>query len=310
MAAENLSKSITVSQAIEAFISYIACVRGMSKKTVEAYSFDLSRFALMACIGKDTPIQDITLEDLRSCIATLSMKNSAPATINRFVSSVRSLFAYCRNFHYIKINPAFELKSVKQPKHLPRFMTSDEVDKLCAQPVKYELLWQTRDHALFELLYSTGCRLSEVVLLREKDFDSDYSSAIVTGKGSKERRVYLEKDARLAVKLYIQDKRKRFPDSKEEHLFVNWRGKALSNRGIAWIIKRYSGAEGTKHHVNPHAFRHTFATAMLSAGADIRLVQELLGHSSISTTQRYTHINTDRLIEMYNKAHPHGGSKK
>ena len=132
----------------------------------------------------------------------------------------------------------------------------------------------------------------------------------MTGKGKKDRRVYFEEDAQKALAAYLADRRERFGEADtEDALFVNQHGKKLTVRGIAYIISRYSGAEGTNHHVSPHAFRHTFATAMLTGGADVRLVQELLGHSSISTTQRYTHVTTDHMIEMYNKAHPHGGGK-
>ena len=142
------------------------------------------------------------------------------------------------------------------------------------------------------------------------DIDVDYGSAVVTGKGNKDRRVYFEADARTALVAYLADRRKRFGSADtDKALFVNQRGNKLTTRGIAYIVARYSGVEGTNRHVSPHAFRHTFATALLTGGADVRLVQELLGHSSISTTQRYTHVTTDRLIELYNKAHPHGGAK-
>ena len=247
---------------------------------------------------------------MRLCIGVLSKQKRAAASINRLIASVRSLFAYCKKFKYIAINPALELKTIKNPRRLPRFMTGAEVDKLCAAPHANELLWETRDRALFEMLYSSGCRVSEMASLVLTDLSADYSSAIVTGKGKKDRRVYFEQDARTALTAYLADRRERFGDADgEKALFVNQHGKKLTPRGIAYIIDRYSGAEGTNRHVSPHAFRHTFATAMLTGGADVRLVQELLGHASISTTQRYTHVTTDRLIELYNKAHPHGGAK-
>jgi integrase/recombinase XerC len=208
------------------------------------------------------------------------------------------------------VNVAFDLKTVKNPKKLPRFMTGAEVDRICKEPEINELLWEKRDKALFEMLYSSGCRASEIASLTLDDMSADFSSAMVTGKGKKDRRVYFEEDARKALKEYLDDRKKRFADKdSERHIFVNQRGGALTTGGIRLILSRYSGSEGTKHHISPHAFRHTFATAMISNGADVRLVQELLGHSSISTTQRYTHISTERMIEMYNQAHPHGGKK-
>ena len=192
---------------------------------------------------------------------------------------------------------------------MPRFLTGDEIDKLCMQPDVNELLWASRDKAIFEMMYSSGCRVSEVSSLKLSDISYDKGSAIVTGKGKKDRRVYFEKDAREAMEKYLPERKSLLEklgirDNVEE-LFVNQRGRPLTAHGIRWILERYSGAEGLNHHVSPHALRHTFATAMLSGGADVRVVQEMLGHSSVSTTQRYTHITTERLIDVYNKAHPH-----
>jgi integrase/recombinase XerC len=298
----------TVKDASEEFLLYLGTVRGMSLNTVSAYRSDLIQFAAMEGIGADCDMAAISAEDIRGCIAFLSKEKRAASSINRFIASVRSLFAYCRKFQYIQINPALDVKTVKIPKVLPHFMTGAEVDNLCAAPEKKELLWEKRDHALLEMLYSSGCRISEMASLKLEDISGDYSSAVVTGKGNKDRRVYFEEDSRKALIEYLDDRKKRFAKS-DLHVFVSQNGSALSVRGMRWIITRYSGPEGTNHHVNPHAFRHTFATAMLTGGADVRLVQELLGHASISTTQRYTHITTDRLIAEYNKAHPHGGNK-
>lgn len=299
---------MTVSDAISEYLSYIESVRTLSANTVTACRNDLGQFKEMPFIGSEREMTSIELEELKQCVGFLSKKKRSAASINRFISSVRSLFAYCRKFGHLQKNVAFELKTVKNPRKLPRFMTGDEIDKLCREPEVNELLWEKRDRALFEMLYSSGCRVSEIASLTLDDFGGDYSSAIVTGKGSKDRRVYFEKDAQNALKAYIEDRKKRFgEEDTERHIFVNQRGGPLTTGGIRMIINRYSGSEGTKHHVSPHAFRHTFATAMITNGADVRMVQEMLGHSSISTTQRYTHISTEKMIEMYNKAHPHSG---
>ncbi|MBO6220126.1 MAG: tyrosine-type recombinase/integrase [Treponema sp.] len=299
---------MTVSDAISEYLSYIESVRTLSANTLTACGNDLTQFKDMPFIGPARELSLIELEDLKQCVGFLSKKKRSAASINRFISSVRSLFAYCRKFGHLQKNVALELKTVKNPKKLPRFMTGAEIDKLCREPEVNELLWEKRDKALFEMLYSSGCRVSEIASLTLDDFGGDYSSAIVTGKGSKDRRVYFEKDAQNALKAYLEDRKKRFgEEDTERHIFVNQRGGALTTGGIRMIINRYSGSEGTKHHVSPHAFRHTFATAMITNGADVRMVQEMLGHSSISTTQRYTHISTEKMIEMYNKAHPHAG---
>ena len=186
-------------------------------------------------------------------------------------------------------------------------MTKEEVNELCNLPEEKALLWPSRDEALFKVLYSTGCRVSEIQGLKLKDISSDFESALVFGKGRKQRYVFFSKDAKEALKLYIQERKERVkvPNDKG-FLFVNQQGNPLTDGGIRYIIDRYTSVEGTNKHMNPHAFRHTFATTMLNNGADIRVVQELLGHSSISTTQRYTHITAEKLIEIYNRAHPHG----
>ncbi len=158
-------------------------------------------------------------------------------------------------------------------------------------------------------MYSSGCRVSEIISLKISDLENGNSSAIVTGKGKKDRRVFFEEDAKKALDDYLNDRKNRFQNQAEgdcPYLFVNQNGTHLTSGGVRYILSRYSGEEGINHHINPHAIRHTFATSMLSNGADVRYIQEMLGHSSISTTQRYTHITTESLIEIYKKAHPHG----
>jgi integrase/recombinase XerC len=264
---------------------------------------------LMLFVGKDIDIKDVTKENLLFCIGELSKKKMAATSINRFIAAVRTFFAYCKKFQYIPKNPAIELKTVRIPKKIPRFLTANEMNSLCNQPELKELLWTSRDCAIFEMLYSSGCRVSELANLRFSDFMEGYTKAIVKGKGNKDRVVYFAKQAQAALKIYLDDRKKILQEKKVENepecIFINQKGNRLSAAGIRWIVSRYSGVEGTNHHISPHAFRHTFATQLLSNGADVRAVQELLGHSSISTTQRYTHITTEKLIEIYNKAHPH-----
>ncbi len=308
---EGIKDPRTVEDAVEEFLLYLSSVRGLSENTVSSYRNDLQLFCKMEHINSSSDISLVSTEDIRQCIGVLSRQKRAAASINRFLAAVRTLFSYCKKFHYIQKNPAQEVKTVKNPKRIPRFMTGVEVDALCKSPETKELLWAQRDKAIFEMFYSSGCRLSELASLKIADFGGDFSSVIVTGKGSKDRRVYFEEDAQRALKEYLDDRSHRFGQKDTDpFLFVNQHGSHLSVRGISYIVSRYSGVEGTNHHVSPHAFRHTFATAMLTNGADVRLVQEMLGHSSISTTQRYTHISTQQLIESYNKAHPHGGKKE
>lgn len=297
-----------LSFAIDEFLEYIKSVRTLSENTVTGYKNDLN--LLLEFLGAERELCDVEKEDLNVCIGELSKLKRKNASINRFISAVRTLFAYCMKFEYILKNPAISLKTVKRSKELPVFMTESEVEKLCNLPQNHELLWETRDKALFEMLYSSGCRVSEIAGLQISDFSGGTGCAIVHGKGNKDRQVYFGMEAQKAFVEYLKDRKKvlleQNPGKKVTAVFINQRGTALTTGGIRYILSKYTGAEGTKHHINPHAFRHTFATQMLSNGCDVRMVQEMLGHASISTTQRYTHVATEKLIETYKKAHPHG----
>ena len=305
--------SVTLHDCASEYLLYLESVRGYSGNTVAGYREDLRHLEMM--LGADTELHEITADDLRGCVGTLSKKKYSASSINRFIAAVRGLFSYCKKFRYISANAAQDLKTLRTPRHLPKFMTASEVDALCAAPEKNELLWESRDRAIFEMLYSSGCRVSEMSALRMQDLSQDFSSAMVRGKGNKDRRVYFGADAVRALRLYLLDRRARFPARAEggalrvDNVFINQKGGALTARGIRYIVGRYSGAEGTNRTVSPHAFRHTFATGMLNNGADIRMVQEMLGHSSISTTQRYTHVTTERLKDVYMQAFPHSGKE-
>ncbi len=303
----------TFSDLKEEFLEYLASIKGFSPNTVAGYRNDLER--LEKSVGGNTGIQSITLAQLRACVSDMSRRKYAPASINRFIASVHRLFAYCKKNHYIEVNMSLELKSVKQPKRLPKFMTQSEIDELCLAPEKNKLLWPVRDKAIFEMLYSSGCRVSELASLKFSDFSEDYGSALIMGKGHKERYVFFEDDARKALRDYLAERDILFPQARKgaggevQEVFLNQKGTALTPQGIELIVRRYSGIEGTNNPMTPHAFRHTFATAMLMNGADIREVQAMLGHSSINATQRYTHVTLDRLKEVYDQAFPHSGKQ-
>jgi len=218
------------------------------------------------------------------------------------------------------------VRNLKVPKKLPRFLFADEAATFCASPSdplspetaskgmpdpRPASLWPGRDTALLTLLYSTGCRVSEIASLRLSDINPDGTSAIVTGKGNKERTVFFSKAAREALSGYMAERKSCLMRHQEESaahksLFISKRGKPLSVRGIQFILARYSDSAGAQGHLSPHALRHSFATTLVNRGADIRIVQELLGHASISTTQRYTHVTQERLKKLYHQAHPHG----
>ena len=286
---------MTLQELVDEFLLYLSAVRGLSDNTIAGYGNDLK--LLMTFLTPSLDINTVTKENLLLSVGQLSKQKKSAASINRFIAAVRTLFAYGRKFGYIEKNPALELKDVKLPKRMPRFMTQAEVTDICNEPEKNELLWEKRDKALFTMLYSSGCRISEMINLKLSDFMDNYHAAIVTGKGNKQRKVFFATESRQALLDYLEDRKRVLAENDiftpVDQFFINQKGKPLTVNGARYILNRYSGTEGTNHHINPHAFRHTFATTMLSNGADVRMVQEMLGHSSISTTQRYTHITTE-----------------
>ena len=298
---------MTLAELTDEFLLYLSAVRGLSENTCIGYKNDLEK--LSQFLTPHMEINTITKENLLLCIGQLTKQGMSAATVNRFIAAVRTMFAYAKKFEYVKTDVALELKTVKLPKKMPRFMTQNEVNELCSKPKTSELLWEKRDYALFTMLYSSGCRVSEITNLKLSDLRDDYSGAMVTGKGDKQRIVYFNETAVKALKEYLDDRSRVIANNgitePTKQIFINQKGEPLTTGGVRYIITRYSGPEGTNHHINPHAFRHTFATTMLGNGADVRMVQEMLGHSSISTTQRYTHMTTEKLMEVYNKAHPH-----
>ncbi len=293
----------------EEFFVYIGSVKGFSENTVKAVQNDIRIFCEF--VGKDRPMQEITTEEIRNCQGTLSDQKKAKTTINRFLSSVRNLFLYARKRKYIPLDVAGEIHNIRVPQHCPAFLTASEIDALCHEPDVKNLLWASRDKAIFEMLFSSGCRVSEIAGLTIKAFDSKFEKAMIRGKGAKDRVVYFEKDSRKALMDYMSERevlllKMRRTSENIQAVFLNRKGSALTAGGIRWILSKYTGVNGTEKHISPHALRHTFATSMITNGADVRRIQEMLGHSNISTTQRYTHITSKTIIEQYRQAHPHG----
>lgn len=197
---------MTLSELVDEFLLYLSAVRGLSENTVSGYRNDLEQ--LKVFLTPELDIQTVTKENLLLCIGQLSKQKKSAATVNRFIAAVRTLFSYGQKFGYLAKNPALEIKTVKLPKRMPNFMTQNEVDKICTEPEVNELLWEKRDHALFTMLYSSGCRISEITNLKLTDFMDDYHSAIVTGKGNKQRKVYFASESRQALKEYLEDRQK------------------------------------------------------------------------------------------------------
>jgi integrase/recombinase XerC len=314
---------ISLSRAIDGFQAYVADERRFSPRTVLAYRTDLDRFAdfwekefAHESAGR-TPLSRLDTLTVRSYLAHLHRARLSNRSLARHLSTLRSFFRWaCREGHLEK-NPARGLPSPRIPRTLPRALTLPDTERLLA--AEEEGLIPERERALFELLYATGLRVSEAAGLDLEDVDFSARLVRVTGKGSRERIVPFGETAAEALRRYLPSRaalrrgdsegaaRRRDEDedpASGEPLFVNARGGRLTTRSMARLLKRRLRAAGLPAEISPHALRHTFATHLLQAGADLRAIQELLGHASLSTTQKYTHLDAARLREVYRNAHP------
>ena len=297
---------------IEDFVSYIQSEKGLSANTVAAYRRDLSLWRAYceerSIRSSAVRTEDVTdfLERLRTGRAPAS-KTMSPASVARVLVSIRSLFRFLTTEGYVDGDPTLEVGVPKRPRPLPKAISVEEVERPVQAPV--DDLRGRRDRAILEAVYGAGLRISELVALDVDDVDLDEGSVLVrAGKGSKARRVPLGRAAVAAVGDYLVRSRPelvgRRPGRPTAALFLNARGGRLSRQGCWKILKSYAAAAGLGDRVSPHTLRHSFATHMLDAGADIRVVQELLGHASLSTTQVYTLVSDERLREVYVSAHP------
>ncbi|MDD5292332.1 MAG: tyrosine recombinase XerC [Candidatus Omnitrophica bacterium] len=286
---------------IEKFLRYLEIERNASSHTVLNYKIDLVEFKKFL---QDKPIEGVDYLSLRKYLAHIKERNLGNRTISRKLSCLRSFYKFLFREGLIKNNPVLMLSSPKQDKMLPHFLTEEEMAKLIEAPVTDTLLG-LRDCAIFEALYSTGMRVSELVSLNINSIDSISSTVKVLGKGKKERLLPIGERALEAVNKYLSERNLQRNKKKEAAaLFLNKNNSRLSDRGVRKIVHKYILKFSLKSGVSPHTFRHSFATHLLNRGADLRSVQELLGHANLSTTQIYTHLTTDKLKAVYNKAHP------
>lgn len=281
----------------EQFINFLKIEQGVSPHTLRAYTEDLKEFLSFT----DKQLKDIDNLDIRAFLASLYHKKLKKSSISRKLATIRSFFKYLHREGYVKKNPAKLVSSPKVPKALPRFLTIDEAFSLMDAP-QGETFKTTRDKAILELLYSSGLRVSELTSLDISDLDLKESLIRVKGKGKKERIVPIGSKALEAIKNYLPERVSL--KKKSTALFLNSHGGRLTQRSIRRILLEYSRMVNLKGYLSPHTLRHTFATHLLHGGADLRSIQELLGHSSLSTTQKYTHVDITHLAEVYDKAHP------
>ncbi|MEX0999100.1 MAG: tyrosine recombinase XerC [Thermodesulfobacteriota bacterium] len=292
---------------LSSFEDFLSSERNYSKHTLKAYLADIKEFGLvlkeMNLISPENGDIDFLNMDetpVRVFISKLYKKNKK-VSISRKIASVRTFFDFLIRRGEMKSNSAKLVPSPKGEKRLPTFLTVDEVVKLVEAPGS-DNAYESRDRAILELLYSCGLRVSELVGINLNDLDLESMSVKVLGKGNKERLVPLGSKASSAIKIYLIQRLDLKP--KEDYLFVNSRGGRLTTRSIDRIIKKYAAISGIPKNISPHVLRHTFATHLLGGGADLRAIQEMLGHKSLSTTQRYTHTSVEKLMEIYDKTHP------
>ncbi|RJP29684.1 MAG: tyrosine recombinase XerC [Candidatus Omnitrophota bacterium] len=280
---------------IEKFIRYLEIEKNYSAHTLLNYKLDLEHF--FSFLGS-SPVEGVDYITLRKYLATLKDASLGNRSIGRHLSTLRTFFKFLTRDGFIKTNPMLSLSSPKIEKHLPQFLTEEEASRLIEATVAKDESG-LRDRAILETFYSTGIRISELVSLDTDDIDFISGVVKVEGKGKKERIVPIGDKALSAIRQYIDKRKKEF-----DAVFLNKNGKRISTRGVRSIVAKYIKASGLKHGVSPHTIRHSFATHLLNRGADLRSVQELLGHVNLATTQIYTHLTTDRLKNIYDKAHP------
>jgi integrase/recombinase XerD len=289
---------------VTAFRHYLDAERGMAKNTVLAYHRDLSRFADWATGGGLADYLTPTVRELTNYLAFLHEEQLAAPSVARHLVALKMFYRFLRVEERVAQNTVELLGSPRLWERIPQVLSPDSVERLLAAPHRGERFY-LRDRALLETLYATGSRASEVVSLRLADVHLDSSFCKCTGKGSKERIVPLTGHAVTAIKTYLQDLRPRLVKANDvPWLFVSRGGRVLTREMLWILVKKYVRRAALNAKVSPHTLRHSFATHLLAGGADLRAVQELLGHASIRTTQHYTHVDPSRLKAIHRKFHP------
>jgi integrase/recombinase XerC len=298
-----------VTSEIGDFLDYLTYERNVSVNTVGAYRDDLESFVGFLCNDYFTMARDqleLTRVDhlaVRSYLAHLARRKLARTSIARHLSALRSFFKYLMREGVVEVNPARTVATPRREKHLPSVMQASDVASLLEQP-DLENPLGVRDRAFLELLYGSGLRISELVGIDLDDVELRARLVKVHGKGSKERIVPFGSKAEEAIRAWLPLRGEIVTDVDEQALFVNYRGERITARSVRRHFDRYVRSAALRAGISPHTMRHSFATHLLNAGADLRGIQELLGHASLSTTQKYTHLNDYQLIAVYRKAHP------
>jgi integrase/recombinase XerC len=311
-----------VKEQLRAFLDFLRLNRNASPNTVAAYESDVSQFVAFATGHLDKHADalqpaDLQLGTIRAFMADLYRQGQSRASVARKISALRTFGRYLRREGWIDGDPAGLTAAPRREQRVPAHLTVDEMEKLLEVPDTTEPLGR-RDRAILELFYASGLRLSELVGLDLEDVNLSARVVRVMGKGGKERLVPFNTAAAGSLRTWLKDRavlltanpKSQIPKPKsqrrrpEEPLFVNFRGSRLTGRSVQRLVARYVAQCSTRFGISPHALRHSFATHLLQRGADLRAIQELLGHVQLSTTQRYTHVNASQLLDVYRKAHP------
>ena len=296
---------------IQQYRDHLRNERNVSAHTLRSYLSDLAQFRRFLidrelCLAgkKSVEVRKVDIHVVRAYLAALT-KDRKKSSIGRKLAALKGFFRYLVATHQIDKDPLLLINSPKQEKPLPKFLSVDDVFQLLGN-IKLKSALDIRDRAILEVFYSTGIRVSELVGLNWSDVDFELGIVRVLGKGSKERIVPIGKMALDALRDYSIEVRKKWnlPCKGENAVFLNNRGGRITTRSVARLVEKHLKEVGIPVKVSPHGLRHTFATHLLNSGADLRVIQEMLGHASLSTTQRYTHLNLDQLTAVYDKAHP------
>lgn len=289
---------------IEEFKAYLAGERGLSPHTLEAYSRDIRAFTDFLKSQEKQAFTEVLREDIVDFLASLRARDYASASVCRALMAIKVLFRFLKRENLLSLNVAKLLESPKLWQLIPEVLSNEEIDRLLAVPDRNTAIG-ARDFAILELLYSSGLRVSELCLLGIYDVDDHFVR--VMGKGRKERLVPLGQRAIAAIDDYLARFRKQAREEERPRLFVSKGGEGLDRIAVWRAVKAYAKKAGIKKNIHPHTFRHSFATHLLDHGADLRVIQEMLGHASISSTERYTHISKSHLRQAFESFHPHYG---
>lgn len=286
------------------YLHYLKVERGLSENTINSYGIDLKLFLEYLRENEIPSFNQVNKEVIVNYMQSEKNNNKANSSILRSVSSLRKFFQYLAQEKIIEKDPMLLIDTPKKKQHLPQVLTKEEVEKLLRSPNTGQVLG-LRDRAMLELMYATGLRISEIINLKLEDLHLTMGTLQTLGKGHKERIVPVGDKAIKWVNRYLEEARpKLLKQKRSNYLFLNFHGNNLTRQGVWKNLKAEVRKAGIQKNITPHTLRHSFATHILENGADLRIVQELLGHADISTTQIYTHLSNKQLADIYNRAHP------